>query len=76
MSERLGLIYCNAQLGNSQDQPAFSLFPRDSRGSKMRNSAAMAKADGCSFAAFNSEISEQSSELRIRGTESFVGQGQ
>jgi hypothetical protein len=39
-------------------------------------SAAMVKHAGCSFAAFNSEISERDSELHIRGAESFAGQRQ
>ena len=39
-------------------------------------SAAMVKRAGCSFAAFNSEISERGSELHIRDTESFAGQRQ
>jgi len=38
--------------------------------------AAMAKTTGCSFAAFNSEISERGSELHIRDTVSFAGQRQ
>jgi len=36
--------------------------------------AAMAKAAGCSFAAFNSEISARSSGPHIQGTETFAGQ--
>jgi hypothetical protein len=71
VSGQLGLIYCNPRPGNSQDQPAFSLFPRDTRESKVRNSAGMGKADGCSFAAFNNEISERGPELHIRVEQPF-----
>jgi hypothetical protein len=65
VSGQSGLFYCDLQSGNSQDQPAFSLFPRDRNGLKVRNSAALAKPAGCSFAAFNSEISERGSKLHI-----------
>jgi hypothetical protein len=76
MSGELSLIYRHLPPGNSQDQPAFSLFPRDTRESKVRNSAAMAEAIGCSFAAFNSEISERGPELHIRGRATVLGQRQ
>jgi hypothetical protein len=36
----------------------------------------MAKPAGCSFAAFNSEISERDSELHVRDAESFAEQRQ
>jgi hypothetical protein len=74
VSGQLGLIYCNLQPENSQDQPVFSVFPHDGRGSNVRIPAAMAKADGCSFAGFNCEISERGSELQIDRTQTIVGQ--
>jgi hypothetical protein len=76
MSGQLGLIYCDLQPLNSQDQPAFSLFSRDRSGPKVRNSAEMGEAGGCSFAPFNSEISERGPELHIRGRATVLGQRQ
>ena len=47
---------------------------RDGHAPKGEHSRGSRQPAGCSFCAFNSEISERGSELHIRGAESFAGQ--
>src|SRR4051812_22735789 len=71
MSGQLGLIIVIYRRGTARISQLFRCFLRDSCGPKVRNSAPLVKPAGCSFAAFNSEISERGSKRRSATTETL-----
>ena len=59
VSGRLGLFYCNLHPAEQPGSASFFAVPRDSRGLRVRNSAAMVKAGGCSFAGLTAKSASE-----------------